>query len=115
MICEEAGHEAMLPIKDRRQMSEYSLTEPVRLAYLRPGDGVHVTCRGEKCFGGIIDEISSTLGLVWIREPVMGERKLFSPPEYAFHRIDGTPSHRPGSGRDNELEQRAAPNSPIQQ
>ncbi len=98
-----------MPIEDKPRTSEDSLTEPVRLAYLRSGDWVHVTRRGEICFAGIIDEVSSKLGLVWIREPAVGERKLFSPPEHAFHRIDGPPRHWPRFGQGKEPEDRADP------
>ena len=79
------------------------MTEPDELVHLFPGDKVTVTRYGKVCFRGIIDEVSSRLGLVWIREPVLGERRLFCPPEHAFHRMDGPPGLPPKSALNTEL------------
>lgn len=79
------------------------ITEPEELVRLFPGDKVTATRYGRVCFRGIVDEVSSRLGLVWIREPVLGERKLFCLPEHAFHRMDGPSGLPPRSDLNTEL------------
>ncbi|TWD47080.1 hypothetical protein FB478_11436 [Arthrobacter sp. AG367] len=77
-------------------MSQVILAEPIELSYLSPGDQVFVSRRGRVCFSGTVEELSSKLEVVWIRESEMGERKLFCPPEYVFHRTDNSPRRQPG-------------------
>lgn len=78
-------------------MSGKVLTDPVWLVLLSPGDSIIVTRYGKVRFRGTVDEVSSRLGLVWIRESDLGERKLFCRPDYAFHRADGAERLAPDS------------------
>ncbi|MGQ1797354.1 hypothetical protein ACT4S5_09485 [Kocuria oceani] len=57
--------------------------------HLRPGQVVQARLRGVVHWTGTVDTVSVALGVVWIRENGLGERKLLDLQEYQVHPQEG--------------------------
>lgn len=53
-------------------------TSGCELSTLRPGDHLQAWEDGMLCHAGVVEEVAPALGVVWIREPGLGARKMLS-------------------------------------
>lgn len=61
-------------------------TRPVPVTELRKGDRIEARDRYQQRYVGIVDLVARELGMVWIRETHLGERKLLDPTEHRLYR-----------------------------
>ncbi len=57
--------------------------------HLRPGQVVQARFRGVVHWTGTVETVSVALGVIWIRENGLGERKLLDLQEYQVHPQEG--------------------------
>lgn len=61
------------------------------LSTLRPGDHLQAWEHGLLCHSGVVEEVAPELGVVWIREPGLGGRKMLSADQHQL-RSGGSPA-----------------------
>lgn len=59
------------------QGSEWS--KVANTSALAQGDRIEVRRGGRVLFGGLVDEVAPALGIVWIREHALNERRILDP------------------------------------
>ena len=58
------------------------------LSTLRPGDHLQAWEHGMLCHAGVVEEVAPELGVVWIREPGLGARKMLSADQHQLRMKD---------------------------
>lgn len=58
----------------------------VMVTELRRGDRIEARDSYQQRYVGIVDIVARELGLVWIREAHLGDRKLLDPSEHRLYR-----------------------------
>jgi hypothetical protein len=61
-------------------------TRTVPVIELRRGDRIEARHSHQQEYVGIVDVVARDLGVVWIREARLGERKLLDPREHRLYR-----------------------------
>ncbi|MGQ1795871.1 hypothetical protein ACT4S5_01855 [Kocuria oceani] len=61
-------------------------TRLVPLAEIRRGDRIEARHSYQPRYVGVVELVARELGVVWIRETHLGERKLLDPTEHQLHR-----------------------------
>lgn len=61
-------------------------TRTVPVTELRRGDRIEAQGSYQQRYVGIVDIVARELGVVWIREAHLGERKLLDPSEHRLYR-----------------------------
>ncbi|PLC12816.1 hypothetical protein AUQ48_12005 [Kocuria flava] len=64
-------------------------TRTVPVTELRRGDRIEARNSYQQRYVGIVDTVARELGMVWIRETHLGERKLLDPSEHQLYRRPG--------------------------
>lgn len=61
-------------------------TRTVAVTELRRGDRIEARNSHQQRYVGVVDTVARELGMVWIREIRLGERKLLDPSEHQLYR-----------------------------
>ena len=67
------------------------------LSTLRPGDHLEAWEHGMLCHAGVVEEVAPELGVVWIREPGLGARKMLSVDQHQLRTGDPSAPSAPGA------------------
>lgn len=62
--------------------TEFQTPPEFDLHMLRQGDRIQVSEPGASHYSGVVDLIAPSLGIIWLRQDGLGERKLILCPDY---------------------------------